>query len=81
MNELRQESESGIHLLQVVKNRFSGDLGLTPLFFNKGTLTFSKKTFLKEKNAEKAKKKEQEEEQQHQETLIRKQKSDSQKQP
>ena len=32
-----------------MKNRFSGDLGLVPLFFNKGTLTFSKKVFQKEK--------------------------------
>ena len=36
--------------VQVVKNRFAGDLGVVPLFFTKGTLTFSKKIFTKEKN-------------------------------
>lgn len=41
--------------LQVVKNRFCGDLGMMPLFFNKGTLTFSKKVFLRERNAKKRK--------------------------
>ena len=35
--------------VQVVKNRFSGDLGITPLFFNKGTSTFSKKIYSKDK--------------------------------
>jgi len=36
--------------IQIVKNRFSGDLGLAPLFFNKPTLTFSKKIFTRDKN-------------------------------
>lgn len=36
--------------IQVMKNRFSGDLGSMPLFFNRGTLTFSKKIFLKERH-------------------------------
>lgn len=35
--------------IQIAKNRFSGDLGYLPLFFNKGTLTFSKKIFLKDR--------------------------------
>ncbi len=35
--------------IQIVKNRFAGDLGTMPLFFNKSTLTFSKKIFQKEK--------------------------------
>ena len=39
----------------MVKNRFSGDLGMMPLFFNKGTLTFSKKVFIRERNAAKKK--------------------------
>jgi hypothetical protein len=39
--------------LQVVKNRFSGDLGMLPLFFNKGTLTFSKKIFQRERKRRK----------------------------
>ena len=39
------------HLFQVVKNRFSGDLGTMPLFFNRGTLTFSKKIFQKERSS------------------------------
>lgn len=39
----------------MVKNRFCGDLGMMPLFFNKGTLTFSKKVFLRERNAKKRK--------------------------
>lgn len=42
--------------IQVVKNRFSGDLGIMPLFFNRGTLTFSKKIFQKEKTLAKRKK-------------------------
>ena len=41
-----------------MKNRFCGDLGMTPLFFNKGTLTFSKKVFLRERNAAKKRKEE-----------------------
>lgn len=40
--------------LQLVKNRFTGDLGTAPLFFNKGTLTFSKKIFMREKKNKKA---------------------------
>ena len=36
---------------QVVKNRFSGDLGTMPLFFNRGTLTFSKKIYQKERSS------------------------------
>jgi twinkle protein len=52
-----QEEEINLKLkrkfLQVVKNRFSGDIGLVPLFFNKGTLTFSKKIFQKEKSLRK----------------------------
>ena len=39
--------------LQVVKNRFSGDLGTVPLLFNKGTLTFSKKIYMREKKGKK----------------------------
>ncbi len=35
----------------MVKNRFSGDLGVMPLFFNRGTLTFSKKIFQKERSS------------------------------
>ena len=35
--------------IQVAKNRFTGDLGVVPLFFNKGTVTFSKKIAVKEK--------------------------------
>ena len=31
---------------------------MTPLFFNKGTLTFSKKVFLRERNAAKKRKEE-----------------------
>ena len=42
----------------MVKNRFCGDLGMTPLFFNKGTLTFSKKVFLRERSAAKKRKEE-----------------------
>lgn len=42
----------------MVKNRFCGDLGMTPLFFNKGTLTFSKKVFIRERNAAKKRKEE-----------------------
>ena len=42
----------------MVKNRFCGDLGMMPLFFNKGTLTFSKKVFLRERNAAKKRKEE-----------------------
>jgi hypothetical protein len=34
-----------------MKNRFSGDLGTMPLYFNRGTLTFSKKIFQKEKTS------------------------------
>ena len=37
--------------IEVVKNRFSGDLGSIPLFFNKGTLTMSKEIFNKEKKS------------------------------
>ncbi|XP_040577676.1 twinkle mtDNA helicase [Lepeophtheirus salmonis] len=36
--------------LEIVKNRFSGDLGTLPLHFNKETLTFNKKTFKSEKD-------------------------------
>lgn len=39
--------------IQVVKNRFSGDLGFMPLFFNRTTSTFSKKIFQKEKSQRK----------------------------
>ena len=35
--------------VEVVKNRFSGDLGSVPLFFNKGTYTMSKAIFSKAK--------------------------------
>ncbi len=38
-----------------MKNRFSGDLGLVPLFFNRGTLTFSKKIFQRERTAQRRK--------------------------
>ena len=37
--------------IEVVKNRFSGDLGSIPLFFNKGTLTMSKEIYSKEKKS------------------------------
>lgn len=37
---------------QIVKNRFSGDLGIVPLFFNRGTLTFSKRIFQRERSAQ-----------------------------
>ena len=37
--------------VEIVKNRFSGDLGEIPLFFNKGTLTFSKSIAQKERRA------------------------------
>eukprot|EP00095_Tigriopus_kingsejongensis_P009959 maker-scaffold17_size721972-snap-gene-1.22 protein:Tk09959 transcript:maker-scaffold17_size721972-snap-gene-1.22-mRNA-1 annotation:"twinkle mitochondrial" len=49
---LQQESVSPTvnkKFIQVVKNRFSGDLGTFPLYFDKGTLTFSKKIFMKER--------------------------------
>jgi len=56
---LLQEEEINAKLkrkyVQVVKNRFSGDLGIVPLFFNRSTVTFSKKIFAKERaNAKKA---------------------------
>ena len=41
--------------MQVVKNRFSGDLGLMPLFFNRGTLTFSKRIFQRERTTQRKK--------------------------
>ena len=48
---LLQEEEVNARLkrkyIQVVKNRFSGDLGVVPLFFNRPTVTFSKKIFAK----------------------------------
>lgn len=54
---LLQEEDLNVKLkrkfIQVVKNRFSGDLGYVPLFFNKGTLTFSKKIFQQEKKKQK----------------------------
>ena len=34
--------------IQIAKNRFSGDLGSYPLFFNKETLTFNKETYLRD---------------------------------
>ena len=34
-----------------MKNRFSGDLGIAPLFFNRPTSTFSKKIFQRDKAA------------------------------
>ena len=37
--------------IEVVKNRFSGDVGQIPLFFNKGTLTMSKEIYTKEKKS------------------------------
>jgi len=37
--------------IEVVKNRFSGDVGQIPLFFNKGTLTMSKEIYSKEKKS------------------------------
>ena len=40
---------------QVVKNRFSGDLGTMPLYFNRPTLTFSKKIYQKERSQTKSK--------------------------
>ena len=42
--------------LEVAKNRYSGDLGVVPLYFNKGTTTFSKKIYDKEKKLYKEKK-------------------------
>jgi twinkle protein len=42
--------------LQVVKNRWTGDLGTVPLHFNRATTTFSKKINDKEKQAKKEKK-------------------------
>jgi len=47
---LLQEEEVGAKglkrkFIQVAKNRYSGDLGILPLFFNKGTSTFSKKIY------------------------------------
>jgi hypothetical protein len=38
-----------------VKNRFSGDLGTIPLYFNRPTLTFSKKIYQKERTQGKPK--------------------------
>lgn len=38
-------------MFQVMKNRFSGDLGTMPLYFNRSTLTFSKKIFQKERSS------------------------------
>ena len=42
--------------VQVAKNRFTGDLGVVPLFFNRSTTSFSKKIIDKEKQAAKQKK-------------------------
>lgn len=33
-----------------MKNRFTGDLGTMSLQFNRGTLTFSKKIYLRDRN-------------------------------
>ncbi len=38
-----------------MKNRFSGDLGTMPLYFNRPTLTFSKKIYQKERSHAKTK--------------------------
>merc|ERR1711955_76445 len=35
--------------LTVAKNRYCGDLGIVPLYFNKGTTTFSKRIYDREK--------------------------------
>ena len=43
--------------IQVVKNRFTGDLGIVPLFFNRNTTTMSKSIAMKEKEKAKQKKK------------------------
>ena len=43
---------------QVMKNRFSGDLGTMPLYFNRPTLTFSKKIFQKDRTSMRRTKKE-----------------------
>ena len=42
--------------LQIAKNRYCGDLGIVPLYFNKGTTTFSKKIYDREKKQAKEKK-------------------------
>ena len=42
--------------IQVAKNRYSGDLGIVPLFFNRATTSFSKKIHEKEKQQAKEKK-------------------------
>ena len=34
-----------------MKNRFSGDLGIAPLFFNRATTTYSKKIFQRDRAA------------------------------
>ena len=39
--------------LTVAKNRYCGDLGIVPLYFNKGTTTFSKRIYDREKKAAK----------------------------
>ena len=35
--------------IQIAKNRFCGELGFVPLFFNRPSLTMSKKIFMKDK--------------------------------
>ena len=45
-----------LKFLQVVKNRFTGDLGAVPLHFNRATTSFSKKIYDKEKQLKKEKK-------------------------
>ncbi len=41
--------------IEVVKNRFHGELGAVPLYFNKPTLTMSKKIYLASRKEKKAK--------------------------
>jgi hypothetical protein len=44
--------------MQVMKNRFSGDLGTMPLYFNRPTLTFSKKIYQKDRSTSRRQKRE-----------------------
>uniref|UniRef100_T1JJG6 DNA 5'-3' helicase n=1 Tax=Strigamia maritima TaxID=126957 RepID=T1JJG6_STRMM len=44
LQDKRLESIKGKKYLQIAKNRFTGDIGIVPLIFNKDTLSFASKT-------------------------------------